>query len=170
MIELIEAIVPPLNLPTSNTPEDAIAHGERAFIDTTLGGQSIKQCVGQAIQSVDWGDAAIRLHLANGLTLTLALSLHDHEVDVTVQETATATDLGESSIADSVVVRLAAQEFEWERAALLNALIGRRFLRLHLSGSNAANFLYVKDIGILHLSALVDRSSQRPFLFWQPSD
>ena len=168
MIEVIEAIVPPLSLPTSATPEEAIAQGERAFIDTTLGGQSIKQCVGQTIESVDWNDTAFRLHLANGLIL--AVSLHDDEVDATVRERASAADLDRRSIADSVVVRLEAQEFEWDRAALLKALTNHRFSRLHLSGSNAANFLYVTGAGMLHLSALVDRNSQCSFLFWQPTD
>ena len=168
MIEFIEAAVPPTNLPTFDTPEEAIAHGERAFIDTTLGGQSIKDCMGQEIERVDWGDTAIRLHLANGPILVLGLV--GREIDVALRHTAIATDLGARSIADSVVVHIEAQEFVWERAILLHALTGRRLLRLQLSGSDAFNFLYVSNIGILHVSALIDRSSRRAFLFWQPSD
>jgi len=46
MIEFIEAALPPTEEPSFDTPEEAIAHGKRAFVDTTLGGQSIGDCIG----------------------------------------------------------------------------------------------------------------------------
>ena len=39
MIEFIEADLPPTEQPSFDTPEEAIAHGRRAFVDVTLGGQ-----------------------------------------------------------------------------------------------------------------------------------
>jgi len=168
MIEFIEADLPPTEQPSFDSPEEAIAHGKRAFVDITLGGQSITDCVGQPIERVDWSDTAFRLHLANDLALTLRL--HDGEIDVAVGREPSPPDLGDSAIAESVVVRLGLQEFAWDRAALMHALVGKRLLRLQLSGSDAFNFLYVNDIGILHLSALIDRGSQRAFMLWSPSD
>jgi hypothetical protein len=168
MIEFIEAVLPRTEQPSFDSPEEAIAHGKRAFVDTTLGGQSIGDCIGQPVERVDWSDTAFRLHLGNGLALTLRL--HDREIDVAAAREPSAPDLGDSAIAGSVVVRLGPQEFVWDRAVLMHALVGKPLLRLQLSGSDAFNFLYVKDIGILHLSALIDRSSQRAFMFWSPSD
>jgi hypothetical protein len=52
----------------------------------------------------------------------------------------------------------------------MRSLVGKRVSRLQLSGSDAFNFLYVKEIGILHVSALIDCASRRPFMFWSPSD
>lgn len=168
MIEFIDAALPPTEEPSFDTPEGAIAHGMRSFVDTTLGGQSIGECIGQPIERVDWSDTAFRLHLTNGLTLTLRL--HDREIDVAVGRAPTTPDLGERVIADSVVVRLGPQEFVWDRAALLHGLVGKHLTRLQLSGSDTFNFLYVKDIGILLLSSLIDRTAQRTFMFWSPSD
>ena len=168
MIEFIEAVLPPTDQPTFDSPEEAIAHGERAFVDITLGGQSIGDCIGQTIERVDWSDAAFRLHLNNGLALTL--HLHDREIDAAVTREPSPFDLGDNLIAERVVVRLATQEFVWDRAMLMHSLVGKAAVRLQLSGSDAANFLYVKGIGILYLCALIDRSSQRAFMFWSPSD
>lgn len=168
MIEFIEAALPPIEEPSFDTPEEAIAHGKRAFVDTTLGGQSISDCIGQPIERVDWGDTAFRLHLINGLALSA--HLRGREIDVAVERQPSPPSLGEGALADSVMVHLGPQEFVWDRAALMRGLVGRRLTRLQLSGSDAFNFLYVKDIGILHLSALIDRNSQRAFMFWSPSD
>lgn len=52
----------------------------------------------------------------------------------------------------------------------MRAFVGKPVVRLQLSGGDAFNFLYVKGIGILHLSALIDRSSHRAFMFWSQSD
>ena len=168
MIEFIEAVSPPIEEPSFDTPEEAIAHGRCAFVDSTLGGQSIGDCIGQPIERVDWGDTAIRLHLINDLALTARL--HDRQIDVAVEREPGPPDLGIGVLADSVIVRLAAQEFVWDRAALMRGLVGKCLTRLQLSGSDVCNFLYVKDIGILHLSALIDHNFQRAFMFWEPSD
>lgn len=168
MIEFIEAVLPPTEQPSFDAPEEAIAHGKRAFVDVTLGGQSIRECIGQPIERVTWSDTAFRLHLTQGRALTLRL--HDHEIDVAVGREPSVPDLGDSVIAESVVVRLGPQEFVWDRAVLMRSLVGKSIVRLQLSGSDAFNFLYVKGIGILHLSSLIDRGSHRAFMFWSPSD
>lgn len=168
MIEFIEAILPPTEEPTFDTPEKAISHSQRAFVDITLGGQSIEECIGRRIARVAWSDTAFRLYLANGLALTLRV--FDREIDAAVERACNALDLGESTIADSVTVRLGAQEFVWDRAALTLGLIGNRLTRLQLGGNDECNFLYVQNSGILLLSALIDRSSRRAFMFWSPTD
>ncbi len=168
MIEFIEAVLPPTDQPSFDTLEEAIAHGKRAFVDVTLGGQSIRECLGQPVERVDWSDTAFRLHLANAFALTIRL--HDREIDVAVGREPSARDLGDSAIPGSVVVRLGPQEFVWDRAALMRALVGKPVVRLQLSGGDAFNSLYVKGIGILHLSALIDRNSHRAFMFWSQSD
>lgn len=168
MIEFIEAVLPPSEQPSFDSPEEAIAHGKRAFVDVTLGGQSIANCLGQAVDSVDWSDTAFRLRLSNGFALTLVL--HDREIDVAVEREPRSPNLGDNTIAESVVVRLGPQELVWDRAVLMRSLVGKRLSRLQLSGGDAFNFLYVKEIGILHLSALIDSASHRAFMFWSPSD
>ena len=168
MIEFIEAVLPPSEQPSFGSPDEAIAHGKRAFVDLTLGGQSIANCVGQVIEGVDWSDTAFSLRLSNGFALTLVLQ--DGEIDVAVEREPRAPNLGDNTIAESVAVRLGPQEFVWDRAVLLRSLVGKRLSRLQLSGSDAFNFLYVKEIGILHLSALIDGASRRAFMFWSPSD
>lgn len=167
MIEFIEAVLPPSDQPSFETPEEAIAHGKRAFVDVTLGGQRIAHCLGQAIEGVDWSDTGFRLRFSNDLALTLVL--HDREIDVAVELEPGAPNLGHNTIAESVVVRLGPQEFVWDRAVLMRSLVGKRVSRLQLSGSDEFNFLYVKEIGILHLSALIDGASRRAFMFWSPS-
>lgn len=166
VIEFIEAALPPNEEPSFDTPEEAIAHGNRAFADVTLGGQSIDDCLGQSIEGVEWCDTAFRLCLTNGLALTVRL--HDREIDVAVERKSGAPSLGDSTIAESVSIRLGPQDFVWDRGMLMRSLVGKSLLRLQLSGSDAFNFLYVKDIGILHLSALIDRLTQRVFMFWSP--
>ncbi len=168
MIKFIEAVLPPTEEPSFDTPDEAIAHGQRAFVNVTLGGQSIGDCLGQPIEGVDWSDTAFRLRLTNGLALTVRL--HDREIDVAVERELAAPDLGGSTIAETVAVRVDRQEFVWDRAMLMRSLVGKPFLRLQLSGSDAFNFLYVKDIGILYLCALIDRNTQSAFMFWSPSD
>lgn len=103
-MKFIEAVLPPTDQPSFDTPEEAIAHGKRAFVDVTLGGQSIRECLGQPVERVDWSDTAFRLHLANGFALTMRL--HDREIDVAVEREPSARDLGDSVIPGSVVVRL----------------------------------------------------------------
>lgn len=168
MIEFIEAVLPPTEQPSFETPEEAIAHGKRAFVDVTLGGQSIANCLAQAIEGVDWSDTAFRLRLSSGFALTLVL--HDREIDVAVEREPRAPNLGDNTIAESVIVRLGPQEFVWDRGGLMRSLVGKRVSRLQLSGSDAFNFMYVKEIGILHLGALIDGASRRAFMFWSPSD
>lgn len=166
MIEVIEAEAPIIDTPEFDTAGEAIEHAKRSSINASLDGFDVSAFVGETVEQVDWSDNAFCLHLASGRNLRLGLC--GGKVDVLVQELA---DLpGDKSFASSVVVHLGSLRFVWKRGELLRRLCGHKFSRLQLSGGAMGNFLYVKDAGILHLGALIERASRRSFLFWDFSD
>ncbi|HEY4029424.1 MAG TPA: hypothetical protein VGM25_03705 [Caulobacteraceae bacterium] len=152
--------------PGFDTPDEAIQYA-KGRANRTQRGEDVTPYVGQSITSVDWRDDALWLGLASGATLQFEIV--EHKVDLTIIEVNGGSQRSASTMHDVVALIFRNETSIWKRAQMMESLLGNEFHRVQLSGS-MFNFLYMRNVGILHLSVLLNRQTNRPFLFWCPSD
>jgi hypothetical protein len=163
MLTEIEATFPPVEEPVFEMPDEAIDFSKS--IDRARQINDLPSCIGRTIQAADWSDDSLSLCLDNHKVLhfrcvknQVTVTIDDHASDILIH----------TRIPDTVLLRLDGREIVWNRGKFIQKLTGKSFSRIQMSRSGS--FLYVEDIGIVAVYVLIDCSTGRPFLFWEPTD
>jgi hypothetical protein len=164
MLKTIEATLPSESEPAFKTPGEAIDFSKS--IDRTHHHNDMALCIGQIIRARDWRDDSFDLHLDNHKVLQFGCA--QNVVDVIIGDDQPNTVVGGPQTQEVVLVRLKGKEIHWKRDELMRALRGNAVYRIQMGQSGL--FLYVTNVGILAVSVLIDRSTGRPFLFWEMVD
>jgi hypothetical protein len=165
-MQIIEAERPPCNDAAFDTPVQAIAYARRQ-INRTRRGEDLTPYVGRTIVSVQWRDDALRLQLDSGIALQFGIV--EQLVDVAIINAAAAQQWGPGTIEDTALIRFGTNASIWRRGELMRSLQGNDFRRMQLGGV-MFSFLYISNVGILHLSTAIDRATSLPLLYWHLSD
>ena len=164
MLRTIEATLPSESEPGFKTPAEAIEFSKS--IDRTRRPNGIDLCIGQIIRTTDWRDDSFDLHLDNHKVLRFGCA--QNIVDVIIGDDQPNTVVDGPQTLEVVLVRLKGKEIHWKRDELMRALRGNAVNRIQIGQSGL--FLYVTNVGILAVNVLIDRSTGRPFLFWEMVD
>ena len=164
MLRIIEATLPSESEPAFETPGEAIEFSK--FIDRTRHHTDMASCVGRIIRAADWRDDSFSLYLDNHKVLQFGCA--EYGVDVIIGDDPPSTVVGGPRTQEIVLVRLKNKEIYWKRDELMRALPSHAVDRIQMGQSGL--FLYVTKIGIVAVSVLIDRSTSRPFLFWEMVD
>jgi hypothetical protein len=164
-LETILASLLPNFEPGFDTPEEAIAFSK--WIAAARGNENIASCIGRVIRLADWRDDGIFLQLDNGKTLHFGCARY--VVDLAVEDGVPSNSASTLRGPGAVLVRFGDGEaFYWDRAELIRALEGNSIRRIE--AGQTIFLLYVSNVGILMISVLINRSTGRPFLFWEMTD
>jgi hypothetical protein len=147
-----------------STPEQAIAF-ELAQANAHHDNK-IELCIGRQVVSVKYRESGFAMRFENGKILELKCS--DFGVSFSIEDGDASRLEIEEMPRDSIIVRLGNKESIWRRGEILLSLVGTKLRRLHQVDPSI--FLEFSDIGILSVNILINRASQRPFLFWGYSD
>jgi hypothetical protein len=164
MPRTIEATLPSESEPAFRTPGEAVDFSKS--IDRTRHHDDMALCVGRIIWAVDWRDDSFSLHLDNHKVLQFGCA--QNVVDVIIGDDQPNTVVGGPQTQEVVLVHLNGREIHWKRDELMRALQGNTVDRIQMGKTGL--FLYVKNVGILAVNVLIDRSTGRPFLFWEMVD
>jgi len=164
MLKAIDATLPSESEPAFETPGEAINFSKS--IDRTRHHDDVDLCVGRIIRAADWRDDSFSLHFDN--LKVLQVDCAQNVVDVIIGDDPPNTVVGGPQTQQVVLVRLKGKEIHWKRDELMRALRGNAVYRIQMGQSGL--FLYVTNVGILAVSVLIDRSTGRPFLFWEMVD
>jgi len=163
-LETILATLPLEFEPGFDTSEETIAFSK--WIAAVRGNENIASCIGRVIRLADWRDDAIFLQLDNGKTLHFGCARY--VVDLAIEDSVPSDGANESRAPKAVLVQLEDVTFYWDRDELIRALEGNTVQRIQ--AGQTLFFFYVSNVGILMISVLINRSTGRPFLFWQVTD
>jgi len=141
-LDKIDVVLPPFTDSTFDTLEKAFAGG-KAITHERVNAQ-VSSRFGSVIHSATWSDTAVHLHLDDGKTLSFQCV--QNYVHITLDDPPADIFPG---LPERVLLRLAGQTWEWERAGLITALAGRKLH--HIEATESTYFLYVKGLEILVL-------------------
>jgi hypothetical protein len=160
-VHTIDVVLPPFIDSTFDTPDKAIASID--VVNRKRISNEVSSRFGSVIRSAIWTDTAVDLYLDRGRTLSFRCVQNYVHIVLDDPPADTFSDLPKRAL-----LRLAGQKWDWERAGLITALVGRT---LHLiQATESTYFLYVSGLKSLWLSVLIDGKTARPFLYWSLTD
>ncbi len=162
MIEIIDAIVPPLGEPTFATPDEAIRF--RPTQDRIEDARAIGDCVGFKLVSACWERDRLNLYLAN--RARIEFFCRGTVVCWTVRHRAPEIAWDDARLEDQVLIRLDSnQRFFWQRGGEIGEVLGQELVRFCPSQCGA--LVYFARAGILMIDTFLERATNAPFLCWE---
>jgi hypothetical protein len=162
--EIIDAALPLEVEPSFKAPEDAIAFSKS--LKNLRSSANVSACQGAVVKAVSWTSLALTLYFDNEKILQFKRN-EQGAVEAILIAAEDATNRPANQRQNGIaLIRLVNQEFVWRRDELANMMVGNKFIAIQ--PTLYWIFVHVENCDTVLVSTLIDRSTNRPFLFWSP--
>ncbi|MBV9828054.1 MAG: hypothetical protein JO001_20665 [Alphaproteobacteria bacterium] len=162
--EIIDAAHPLEVEPSFKAPGDAIEFSKS--LKNLRSSANVCTCQGAVIKSVSWTSVTLTLSFDNEKILQFKRN-EQGAVEASLMETDDTTIRPSNQRQNGIaLVRLANQEFVWKRDELATMIVGNKLVAIH--PTLYWIFIHVENCDTVLVSTLIDRTTNRPFLFWSP--